>query len=192
MMPDRAAVTKKCTRRDPSAVKSGPRTARLSLAVICLVAGITLAACGSSQTRGPSAAPAPSAAQAPPATILSEPVVPTTFAQVRAAALAVYRSHPAIAKFTAKDVQYTSKTRNKVLDVCHRGGPEKSAHSLESTRVLACAPLIYFFYSYGRSASAPDALAAARRLYWYAVTANRKPFQAGPGLSRLLLSWGVA
>ena len=104
------------------------------------------------------------------ATILSEPIEPTTFAQARAAMAAVYRSHPAIKEFSVKDVENTSATRNKVLGVCHKGGAEKSASSLESARVLACAPLIYYFYEYGRKAQAPDAVDAARKLYWYAVS----------------------
>ena len=175
-----------------------PRIGRLSSAVGCLIAAISIAACGSATTRGSSSTANGSGAASAPvagvksATILSAPVEPTTFAQARAAVVAVYRLHPAIKKFTVKDVEYTSATRDKVLGVCHKGGPEKSASSLESARVLACAPLIYFFYEYGRSASALDAVMAARKLYWYAVVANRKPFEAGPGLSRLLVSWGVA
>lgn len=105
---------------------------------------------------------------------------------------ALYRSHPGVAKATFNDVDYTSGTRDKVLSVCHTGGPEKSASALESTRVLACAPLIFFFYSYGRHASVPQAVDVARTLYWYAVTSNRQPYEAGPGLARLLVSWGVS
>ncbi len=164
---------------------------RLSLAVGCLIAAIALAACGSSTTSG-SGVKSTVAAPTERTTILSEPIEPTTFAQARAAMVAVYRSHPAIKEFSVKDVEYTSATRNKVLGVCHKGGAEKSASSLESARVLACAPLIYYFYEYGRRAQAPDAVDAARKLYWYAVVSNRTPFQAGPGLSRLLVSWGVA
>jgi hypothetical protein len=166
------------------------RIDRLSLAVGCLIAAISVAACGSSTTSGSGAKS--TAAQAEPATILSEPIEPTTFAQARAAMVAVYRSHPAIRKFSVKDVEYTSATRDKVLGVCHKGGAEKSASSLESARVLACAPLIYYLYEYGSRAKASDAVDAARKLYWYAVVSNRRPFQAGPGLSRLLVSWGVA
>jgi hypothetical protein len=161
------------------------------LAVGCLIAAISVAACGSSTTSG-SGAKSTGAAPAKPATILSGPVEPTSFAQARAAMVAVYRSHPAIRKFSVKDVEYTSATRDKVLGVCRKGGAEKSASSLESARVLACAPLIYYLYEYGSRAKAPDAVDAARKLYWYAVVSNRRPFQAGPGLSRLLVSWGVA
>jgi hypothetical protein len=112
--------------------------------------------------------------------------------QARTAVLALYRSHPAVGRASFNDVEYTAATRDKVLGVCHSGGSEKSASALESTRVLACAPLIYFFYSYGRRASVPGAVDVARTLFWYAVTANRKPFDASPGLTRLLDSWGVS
>ena len=128
--------------------------------------------------------------QAP--SILAGPVRPTGFVQARAAVLALYRSHPAVSRASFNDVGYTTATRDKVLGVCRSGGSEKSASALESARVLACAPLIYFFYSYGRHASVPEAVDAARTLYWYAVTANREPFDAGPGLTRLLVSWGVS
>ncbi len=152
-----------------------------------LVASVTLAGCGGGSTTSPE----PSR-QDPPPTILTAPVQPTTFAQARAAVLALYRSHRAIATFTVKDVEYTPATRDKVLRVCHEAGPEKAAGTRESVRVLACAPLIFFFYSYGRHASVPEAVGVAERLYWYAVTSNRAPYQVGPGLTRLLRSWGVA
>jgi hypothetical protein len=150
--------------------------------VVLLAAGV--AGCGSSKT---------SAGRVePPPTILAAPVQVRTFAQVERAVRHLYRTHPSIVKFMIQDVEYTPATRDRVLAVCHRGGPEKTASALESTRVLACAPLIFFFYSYGRDASVPDAVAVARTLYWYAVTANRKPFDAGPGLTRLLVSWGIS
>jgi hypothetical protein len=161
------------------------RLGAASLAILA-AAAITLAGCGSSATSvgAPRQTPAP--------TILAGPVHAITFGGAQAAVLALYRSHPAVKAFTYEDVDYTAGTRDKVLAVCHRGGPEKSARSLESTRVLACAPLIFFLYSYGRHASVADAVSAARKLYWYAVTSNRAPFEAGPALTRLLLSWGVA
>jgi len=131
-------------------------------------------------------------ASVPAPSILTGPVRPTTFGQARAAVLALYRSHPSVSRASFNDVDYTSATRDKVLRVCHSGGPEKSAGALESARVLACAPLIFFYYSYGHDASVPQAVDVARTLYWYAVTANRQPFDAGPGLTRLLGSWGVS
>lgn len=128
----------------------------------------------------------------PAPSILTAPVRQATFAQARAAVLALYRSHPGVRDASFSNVEYTPASRDKVLSVCHSGGPEKSASALESARVLACAPLIFFFYSYGRQAAVPQAVAVARTLYWYAVTANRQPVDAGPGLTRLLVSWGVS
>ena len=127
-----------------------------------------------------------------PVSILSSPVQPTTFARARAAVLALYRTHSAVRTFTARDVFYTPATRDKVLKVCHEAGPEKTAQARESSRVLACAPLIFFYYSFGRRAAVPAAIDVARRLYWYAVEANTKPDFSGPVLTRLLRSWGVA
>lgn len=138
-----------------------------------------------------SASPAPKAS-IPAPSILTAPVRPATFAQARGAVMSLYRSHPGVRDASFNNVEYTPATRDKVLRVCHSGGPEKSASALESARVLACAPLIFFFYSYGRHAGVPEAVNVARTLYWYAVTANRKPVDAGPGLTRLLVSWGVS
>lgn len=158
----------------------------VKLLVGIVVGSVALTGCGDAQR------PARTAATSPPPSILSAPVRPTSFAQARGAVLALYRSHRAVSSFTVKDVEYTAASRDKVLSVCHRAGPEKSARARESVRVLACAPLIFFFYSYGRQASVPEAVGVAQRLYWYAVTNNRAPDQVGPGLARLLRSWGVA
>jgi hypothetical protein len=125
-----------------------------------------------------------------PQSILADPVRPATFGAVERSVRALYRTHPAIGRFVVQDVEYTPATRDKVLAVCHRGGPEKSAVALESARVLACAPLI-FFYSYGRRHSVPASLAVARQLYSYAVVSNRHPRDAEPGLKALLRRWGV-
>ncbi len=130
-------------------------------------------------------------ATAPRPTILVGPVRPTTFGEVERAVRALYRAHPAIGNFVVQDVEYTPVTRDKVLAVCRRGGPEKSAVALESARVLACAPLIFFFYSYGRVHSVPASLAVARQLYSYAVLSNQQPRDAEPGLNALLRRWGV-
>ena len=128
---------------------------------------------------------------AQPPTILATPVQVVSFAAVRQQILSLYRAHPDIQNFQVQDVTYTPKTRDKVLRVCHEGGPEKSASALESTRVLACAPLIFFFYKYGRTASIPAATAVAQQLFWYTVVNNERPHLAEPGLRTLLTGWGV-
>jgi hypothetical protein len=185
-----AASKMSATRPWPDAVRPVARRPLMRggvLAVTLIVVAVgTVAAFGgfdgpSSPTAG---GPAPS--------ILTGPVEPTTFVQARAAVLALYRSHPDVSRASFNDVGYTAATRDKVLRVCRSGGPETSATALESARVLACAPLIFFFFSYGRDAAVPQAVTVARTLYWYAVTANRRPVDAGPGLTRLLVSWGVS
>jgi hypothetical protein len=115
-----------------------------------------------------------------------------TFAAVERTVQDLYRTHPGIGgRFSVQDVEYTTVTRDKVLKVCREGGPEKSAAALESARVLACAPLIFFFYSYGRMRSVPASIAVAQKLYWYAVANNERPHAAQPGLTSLLRKWGV-
>ena len=69
-----------------------------------------------------------------------------------------------------QDVAYNQTTRDKVLDVCHRGGAASDPASLESLRLAGCAPLIFFFYEYGRQSSVPAAIDVAQKLYWYAAT----------------------
>ena len=75
---------------------------------------------------------------------------------------------PTWESFTVQDVPYNEITRGKVLDVCRRGGAEQDPASLESVRVAGCAPLIFYFWQYGDQKQAPDAVEAARKLYWYA------------------------
>src|SRR3954462_9879381 len=41
-------------------------------------------------------------------------------------------------------------SRITALSVCHRGGPETDPGEFESVKLAGCAPLIFFFYSYGR------------------------------------------
>lgn len=123
-------------------------------------------------------------------TVLGGSAQTPTFADVHAAVIALYRSHPDIARFEAQAVEYTPRTRDKVMRVCREGGPE-TGRALESSRVLACAPLIFFFYSYGTRRSVPASVDAARTLYWYAVTHNTHPYEARSGLTKLLRGWGV-
>ena len=178
------------TRPWPGVVAPVSRRLVLITAVLVL-ALVAMAATAVVAIRSLGASSAPSVSVSAP-TILRAPVRPTTFVQAQAAIRALYRAHPAVGHASFDDVDYTAATRDKVLGVCHSGGPERSASALESARVLACAPLIFFFYSYGRQASVPQAVQAARTLYWYAVSANRKPLDAGPGLTRLLAGWGVS
>jgi hypothetical protein len=146
-----------------------------------------LSGCG-----GSSASDATTTAADDAASVLESPSQEVTFAEAKAAIDELYRAHPDLESFTVQDVQYNEITRGKVLEVCRRGGAERDATSLESVRVAGCAPLIFYFWQYGDQKQAPDAIEAARKLYWYAATSIRGPFSARDSLSGLLRSWGVA
>ncbi len=109
--------------------------------------------------------------------------------EVQRGIVALYRSHPGIATFAAQDVQYTPQSRDAVLKACSAGGAGNASQAVESSQVIACAPLIFFFYSYGRTASVPDSVAMAGQLYWYAVTHIEGPIDARTSLNELLHSW---
>jgi hypothetical protein len=151
--------------------------ARLLLAALSVVA---LAACGTHRTKTTTGT-----------SILGGDVQPVSFAQVRSAVDALYRSDHGMSTFTVRSVAYTPATRDTVLAVCRRGGASSTARELESSRVAACAPLIFFYYRYGRHASSPDAIDLARKLYWYAATNVKGPFDAKRSLAALLSGWGV-
>jgi hypothetical protein len=102
----------------------------------------------------------------------------------------LYRTHPAIRSYVVRQVTYTPATRDKVLRVCHAGALVKTAKQREATRVFACAPLIFFFYRYGRDKSVAESLELARRLYWYG-SAIPGPFDARRALTEVLEGWGV-
>jgi len=114
-----------------------------------------------------------------------------TFGELRQSIDRLYRRHPSILSFVVRNVEYTPRTRDKVLRVCREGGPETDPAALESAKIAGCAPLIFFFYRYARQASVPESLAVARDLYWYAVTSIRGPFDPAQALAALLRSWGV-
>lgn len=123
--------------------------------------------------------------------MLASAARPVTFAGLQSAIERLYVREPGIRTFVARDVEYTPRTRDRVLAVCRRGGPEAAAAAHESSRIAGCAPLIFFFYSYGRRRSVPESVDLARQIYWYAVASIHGPFDARRTLTGLLQSWGV-
>lgn len=103
----------------------------------------------------------------------------------------LYQAHPSISAFTVSSMQYTPATRDKVLGVCRNGGQAADQQTLESNRVLACGPLIYYFYSYGTQQAVPQSVAIADDLFSYVATSIHGPFDAATTLGALLRSWGV-
>lgn len=113
-----------------------------------------------------------------------------TFADARTAVRRLYAQHPEIRNFVYQDVYYTPTSRDKVLAVCRRGGPTTNARERETSRVFGCAPLIFFFYSFGKRKQVAASTDVARALYEYAARIPG-PYNAQPQLTSLLRSWGV-
>jgi hypothetical protein len=116
---------------------------------------------------------------------------PISLPRVRQAIDALYRQDPAITTYDVSGVEYSPKSRDRVLHVCTSGSIATNPTQLEAERVMACAPLIYCYASCGRQYRASEATDVARQLYWYAATNNRTPHDMTAPLTSLLHSWGI-
>jgi hypothetical protein len=168
----------------------GHLTSPAACSVILSLVILVLAAC----TALPSAIAVPVAeVQATPAPslagILAGEVQPTTFDQVTAAIDKLYGDHPDVNSFVVKGVAYTPATRDKVLKICHEGGLVSSEAERESQEVLACAPLIFYFYNYGQQSGVAESTDIARLLYWYTVANHSSASKEV--LTQLLQGWGI-
>ncbi len=131
---------------------------------------------------------APASTPASPS-ILDSPAQTTTIDQIKQAINDLYTQHPDINSFAVQAVTYNPTTRDKVLKICSEGGLVNTAQELETQKVMACAPLIYFFYYYGQQKSVPESIDLARQLYWYALT--DKSDNAKQVLTQLLQGWKI-
>jgi hypothetical protein len=102
---------------------------------------------------------------------------------------ALYSAHPALASFAVQDVSYTAKSRDTVLHGCTTPGSAAGSQDSETGQVVACAPLIFYYYSFGKQASVPAAVTLAGDLYWYAVDHITGPVSAQASLNELLQGW---
>ena len=109
--------------------------------------------------------------------------------QVTAEVTALYSAHPALASFTVQDVAYTAKTRATVLRDCITPGSATNSQDSETGQIVACAPLIFYYYSYGKQASVPGAVTVAGDLYWYALDHITGPVDVQASLNQLLKGW---
>lgn len=162
---------------------TGSRTAVAALIAVTAMAAASsvLAGCGSGS------APATAAT----ASTLGAAITPVPLSQVRQDITRLYQRAPGIASYSVKDVEYTTATRDKVLGVCANGAAASDEDALESAKIMACAPLIYFLYSYGTRHPASGALGVANELYSYAVTHITGPVSTQQTLDKLLRSWGL-
>lgn len=161
----------------------------LALLFALLVAG-ALAGCGSATPGSPStgASAARSSSPEPSMEAQSQAI---SLSSVEHQITRLYQDHPAVARFTIQDVSYTSRSRARVLQTCSGDGRQEPSEAVESSRVLACAPLIYFFFDYGRRAGVGLASALADAIYSYASESIRGPQNTQSMLGSILRSWGV-
>jgi len=165
-----------------------PRAARgrvrLTITVLATIAAAGAALAGCAAT--PAAQTAAKQTTAANVFTVSEQV---SLPQVKTQISNLYASHPALATFEVEGVQYTAATRATVLRECTSPGAGAGSQDAETSQVIACAPLIYFLYSYGKQASVPAAVTAGGDLYWYAIKNITGPQSVKVSLDELLQSW---
>ncbi len=104
----------------------------------------------------------------------------------------LWHDHPGLAAYSVRDVTYSAATRDKVFQICQHGGAASDIVAFQSGKVTACAPLVFFLYSYGRTESVPEATNAAVALYDFAVTHIVGPADTRQVMNEILSGWGVA
>lgn len=180
------------------AARGRPRA--LTIAALAAIAAIAV---GAALTGCASSAGAGTPALAPAGNVFTA-TRQVSLQQVRADIAGLYAAHPGISGFAVQDVQYSAASRDAVLRQCTSSATStagassqssQSSHSSQSSQdaetgqIIACAPLIFFFYSYGRQASVPASVTVAGDIYWYAVTHVTGPLSARTSLDELLQSW---
>jgi len=183
-----AAPTPLCRRALAAAGDIPPRRPRAAATALItgLLAGLlALAGCASAGSHATATATAAAAAAAAGNVFTARHQV--SLNQVNAEVTALYGGHPALASFNAQDVQYTTASRDTVLRECTSGSV--GSQDAETGQIVACAPLIFYYYSYGTQASVPAAVTLAGDLYWYAVGHITGPVSAQTSLNQLLQGW---
>ncbi len=121
--------------------------------------------------------------------ILDSAVQAASLDQIKQAIDDLYTRHPDINSFIIQSVTYNPTTHDKVLKICSEGSLAANEQERDAQKVLACAPLIFFFNYYGQQKSVPESIDLARQLYWYAVAG--KSDNSKKVLTDLLTSWGI-
>jgi hypothetical protein len=155
-----------------------PRRPRAAAAALIIAGFLALAGCASASGSAPAKAVNVFTTQHQ-----------VSLQQVDAEVTALYSIHPALASFDVQDVSYTAKSRQSVLRGCTTPGAGAGSQDSETGQIVACAPLIFYYYSYGKQASVPAAVTLAGDLYWYAVDHVTGPVSAQSSLNELLQGW---
>ena len=126
-----------------------------------------------------------------PAPVLGGTSPNVSLSQVESAIDDLYTTHPGIASFTVQDVEYTPKSSDVVLKACTKAQVPSPSQADETARLLACAPLVFFLFSYGQEKSVPAAVRVANELYYYAISHTTGPSSPEMVLGGVLRSWGL-
>jgi hypothetical protein len=158
------------------------------MAAAAALAAVGLAACSGGGKKAATTTAA--TATTPSVSILTGSERTVTFPQLHTEIDRLYAQHPEIRNYVVQDVVYTPETRDKVLATCRLGAAATNARDREDSRVQACAPLIFFFYNFGRRKGVHASVEVARDLLWYAA-GIKGPYPPLPPLTDLLQRWGV-
>jgi hypothetical protein len=116
---------------------------------------------------------------------------PVTAAELAQGMKELFRNDPGITAFDIQDVQYTAKSMAAVLANCTSGGSPTTSSQVQSGHLLACAPLVFFLYSYGQQKSERAASELADDIYSYAINDIQGPLDSSSVLGAVLEGWGV-
>ena len=135
--------------------------------------------------------PANASADVPPVpTLLGTPAPKLSARQLERRIEALYHENARARSFVVQDVEYTPSSLKTVLRSCTTSASETTPQA-QTARLLACAPLIFFLYSFGHKDSVPGAVQLADQLYNYAVSQVPGPLDGASVLGGTLRSWGV-
>jgi len=129
-------------------------------------------------------------AEAPSNYVLGSQPRSVSAAQLQQNIDALYAQHPAVSSFVSQSVSYTPQSLAIVVRKCTQPGTQSGAEA-QSSRLMACAPLIYFFYTFGQQGSVSEAIELADEFYSFAVTDVKGPIDPRAALDKLLSSWGI-
>jgi hypothetical protein len=113
---------------------------------------------------------------------------PLSAASVSREIALLWAGEPGLHSYGVQDVEYTRASLGRVTRACTAAG---GGGSIGAQQVLACAPLVYFFYSYGTAYAAPKAVAVADRIYSFAVQRSETSSPPAAALEAILRGWGV-
>ncbi len=190
--------------RSPWLPRPQMTTSRPMVASGALMLALAVSGCGGASandppthsTTEPAVRTAAVAGTAPPASSASGPALAIGSRSASAAALGrnidrLYQSHPQLSTYVVQGTTYTTHSRHVVFRACTAGGDAATSEEIESGRLVACAPLIFYLYSYGTQRNTAAAIGVADQLFTFVAHDIRGPIDATSELAGLLRAWGI-